>query len=178
MQPDIQALMQQATRARREGRLQDAHRDFAEAVALCRQSDRPRDLVQALKGLGQIDRDLGHGDAAQPLYEEAVAICRQVNDPLQLAHTVRHLGDIHQDAGRLDRAEPCYREAMALYRGHRQTAPLDLANTLRPLAILEERLGETKEAIALWTEARDLYSVVNVQQGVAESAAHLRRLAP
>ena len=29
-------LMQQAERARRENRLPDAHRDFAEAVGLCR----------------------------------------------------------------------------------------------------------------------------------------------
>ena len=69
-------LMQRAARARREDRLADAHRDYSAAVTICRQTGVQRELVQALQGLGQIDRDLGHGDAALPLYEEAVEIWR------------------------------------------------------------------------------------------------------
>jgi tetratricopeptide (TPR) repeat protein len=168
--------MEQAARAGGSGRLLDAHRDFLEAVTLSRQADAPHDVVQALKGLGQIERDLGRGEAARPLYEEAVALCRLEDNPLQLAHTVRHLGDIHQEAGRLDLAEPCYREALTIYQGDRRTAPLDLANTLRPFALLHESQGQTKPAIELWTKARDLYAAVNVQAGVDESAEHLTRL--
>ncbi len=169
-------LVRQADRARRENRLADAHRDLVEAVALCRQAGVQRELVQALKGLGQIERDLGRGEAARPLYEEAVAICRKEGDPLTLAHTVRHLGDIHQDAGRVEVAERCYREALALYRSNQRTAPLDLANAIRPLAILKEDAGEAEEARRLWEEARDLYAAVILREGVAESAARLARL--
>jgi tetratricopeptide (TPR) repeat protein len=168
--------MEQAKRARRDGRVLDAHRDFLEAVALARQTCAVKDLVQALKGLGQIERDRGHGDAARPLYEEAVAICRGEDDPLRLAHTVRHLGDIYQDAGRPDLAEPCYREALVIYRSHPKTAPLDLANTIRPFAILQESQGRSTQAIGLWTEARGLYGALNVREGVAESTEHLARL--
>src|SRR5438552_13362449 len=99
MSDALQELMRQAAQARREQRLADAQRDLIEAVALCRQTGVRRDLVPALKGLGQIERDLGRGEAARPLYEEAVALCRQEGDALALAHTVRHLGEIHQDAG-------------------------------------------------------------------------------
>ena len=169
-------LMQRAARARREDRLVEAHRDYTSAVATCRQTGVPRELVQALKGLGQIERDLGHGDTARPLYEEAVAICRKSDDSLTLAHTLRHLGDIHQDAGRSEMAEPCYHEALALYRGHERTSPLDLANAIRPLAILTGDAGRVKEARALWEEARDLYAAANVRDGVAESSARLARL--
>ena len=169
-------LMRRAARARREGRLVDAHRDYAAAVAICHQTGVPQELVQALKGLGQIERDLGHGDTARPLYEEAVAICRKSDDSLTLAHTLRHLGDIHQDAGRSEMAEPCYHEALALYRGHERTSPLDLANAIRPLAILTGDAGRVKEARALWEEARDLYAAANVRDGVAESSARLARL--
>ena len=176
MSERARVLMEQATRARRSGRLLDAHRDFLEAVTLARQADSPPDLIQALKGLGQIERDLGRGDAARPLYEEAVALCRAEDDPLQLAHTVRHLGDIHQDDGRLDLAEPCYQEALTIYQGHPRTAPLDLANALRPFAILQESLGRTKAARELWTEVRNLYSALNVREGVAESTKRLTRL--
>ena len=166
-------LLDQAVRARREGRLVDAHRDLVEAVALCRESGSPRDLVHALKALGQIERDLKKGDAARELYEEAVALCRELDDPLLLAHTVRHLGDVHQDAGRTDLAELCYLEALALYRAEEHTAPLDLANAIRPLAILLNDTGRESEARELWEEARGLYQAVGVQAGVEECSDRL-----
>ncbi len=169
-------LMERADGSRRENCLHDAHRDYSEAVVLCRQAGRPRDLARALKGLGQIERDQDRGDAARLLYEEAAAICRGEGDALALAHTIRHLGDIHRDAGRIELAEPCYREALAIYRDHEQTNPLDLANAIRPLAILKDRAGDVDEAIRLWEEARDLYAAVDVGAGVAESSARLARL--
>ncbi len=172
----MEDLILRAALARREDRLVDAHTDYTAAVAICRQTGVLRELVQALKGLGQIERDLGHGDTARPLYEEAVAICRKLDDPLALAHTVRHLGDIHQDAGRTEMAEPCYQEALALYRGHERTPPLDLANAIRPLAILTDAVGRVEEARRLWEEAKDLYAAANVREGVAESSARLARL--
>ena len=97
-------------------------------------------------------------------------------DPLLLAHTVRHLGDIHQDAGRVGLAKPCYSEAIAIYRNNENTEALDLANAIRPMALLKDDAGEVDEAMRLWTEARDLYAVANVPQGVAESSRRLTRL--
>lgn len=173
---DAVTLMRRATRARREDRLVEAHRDYAAAVAICRQTGVPRELVQALKGLGQIERDRGNADAARSLYEEAVAFCGKLDDPLTLAHTVRHLGDIHKDAGRTEMAEHCYDKALALYRGHERTPPLELANAIRPLAILTDDAGRVQEARRLWEEARSLYAAANVQEGVAESSARLARL--
>jgi tetratricopeptide (TPR) repeat protein len=168
-------LIVAAQLARKEHRLADAHRDLNEAVKLCRQSGERRNLVRALKALGQIERDLGQGDAARPLYEEAVTICREDGDPLMLAHTIRHLGDILQDAECLAEAETCYQEVLQLYRAHK-TDPLDLANAIRPFAILKEATGKAEAARSLWEEARELYTAVNVQVAVAECSAHLARL--
>jgi tetratricopeptide (TPR) repeat protein len=170
------ALLKEANRARRENRLADAHRDLVEAVALCRQPGARSELVRALKALGQIERDLGHGEAARPLYEEAVAICREEGAPLTLAHTVRHLGDIHQDAGRQEQAEACYGEALRIYGGHDNTDPLDLANAIRPLAILKEATGDVKDAKRLWAEARDLYEAAGVEAGATECSSRLASL--
>lgn len=167
--------MREADQARRENRLADAQAALSKAVALSRRAGGPAELVPALKKLGQLERDLGHGDAARPLYEEAVAVCRAEGNMRNLAHTVRHLGDIHRDAGHFDLAEPCYHEALSLYRSDKRTPSLDLANAVRPLAILKENTGDFEEARRLWEETRDLYAAVNVSQGVAESSA---RLAP
>lgn len=168
--------MRRADRARQEHRPADAQRDLVEAVALCRRAGERHELVQALKALGQIERDLERGDAALPLYEEAVGICRAEGDPLMLAHTVRHLGDIHQDAGRMDQAESCYQEALAIYRGNEDTRELDLANAIRPLAILKSNVGRVDAAKQLWEEARELYTAVGVREGVAECSAWLADL--
>ncbi|MGC2764437.1 MAG: tetratricopeptide repeat protein [Candidatus Acidiferrum sp.] len=170
-------LANEAAQARRENRVSDARRYWTEAVQLCRQSGNKKELIQALKGSGQIERDMGNNDAALPFYEQAVALCREEHDPQSLAHTVRHLGDVYRSAGQLDLAEPCYSEALTIYRRHKQTAPLDFANALRPMAILKEQKGELQAAKPLWEEARQLYAAANVPEGVAESLKRLAYLA-
>jgi tetratricopeptide (TPR) repeat protein len=142
---------------------------FAEAAMQARQSGAKRELVEALKGVAQIDRDLGRPAAAQPFYEEAVAVCRVIGDPLLLAHTVRHLGDLHHDDGRDDLAEPLYAEALALYRAS-DAPPLDLANALSSIAVVTN-------SAALWEEAFHLYVKTNVPPGAAETAIRLAKLA-
>jgi tetratricopeptide (TPR) repeat protein len=174
-------LLRQALQARRDHRFDDAKRDLIEAVALCRAAGIGAELARALADLGQIERDLGHGDAALRHYEEAVSIYRVEGDALKLAHTVRHVGDIHRQAGRAELAEPCYHEALSLYRchdrGHAETPPLDLANAIRGLAILKFDAGDASAARALWEEARNLYAATGVEAGVKESDRRLALLA-
>jgi tetratricopeptide (TPR) repeat protein len=169
-------LLSQALQARREHRVDDARRGLVEAVDLCRKAGVRVELAKALTGLGQIERDLDHSEAARQHYEEAVAIYRAEGDALRLAHTVRHLGDIYRDEGCAELAEPCYDEALAFYRSHERTHPLDLANAIRGLALLKTNAGEAGPAKLLWQEARDLYAAVNVEAGVAESSRRLALL--
>jgi tetratricopeptide (TPR) repeat protein len=172
----IDKLLNNAAHARREHRPADAKRDLVEAVQLTRKRQDQIDLARALTALGQIERDLGNGDAALQHYEEAAVIYRSGSDSLRLAHTIRHVADILQDEGRLEQAEPLYREALALYLSNEQTPPLDLANAIRGLALLTTSTGRSPEARALWEEARTLYAAVNVDAGVAESARQLALL--
>ena len=172
---NIVELMREANRLRFE-RPQDAHRLYAEAIEHSREGGMKRELIRALKGLGQIERDSNNGAAALALYEEAVTLCRNEGDALMLAHTVRHVGDILQEGGRDDLAEPCYIEALSIYRHDNDTLPLDLANTIRPFALLKENAGEVEQAKRLWAEARDFYAVAKVAPGVAESSRRLARL--
>jgi Tetratricopeptide repeat len=75
MTHDTSELIARAMEARKEKNLPEAKRSWSEAVALCRQSGQRSELIRSLKGLAQIESDLGHGDDALPLYEEAVALC-------------------------------------------------------------------------------------------------------
>ncbi|HEX3577322.1 MAG TPA: ankyrin repeat domain-containing protein [Thermoanaerobaculia bacterium] len=164
----IRDLVQRG-RAVRFAQPDEARALFAEAAAKSRDTGARRELVDALKGVAQIERDLGRRGAAIPFYEEAVAVCRDISDPLLLAHTLRHLGDLHHDDVRDDLAEPLYDEALALYR-ESEASPLDLANALRSLAIV-------KDTAELWEEAFRLYVATNVQAGVVETALRLAKLA-
>ena len=170
MQPQSNWL-EDAARARHENRLDDAYRAYTQAVPVLRDSHDRLGLIRALKGLGQIERDRGNVVAALANYEEATGLARQENDPLLLAHTVRHVGDILRHLARTAGAENCYTEALALYRAHLDAPTLDLANTIRGMALLKDDLGETGAAQTLWKEAHHLYASLGIQAGVAESKA-------
>ena len=135
-----------------------------------------REAVGALRMLARIERDLGRGDEERVLYDEAVALCRKAGNPTLLAHTVRHLGDVLRHASDLEGARVCYSEAIAFYRANPETHPSELANAVRPSAILEETLDNQEAARLLWTEAKELYERVGIREGVAECADALRRL--
>ena len=173
MSEDAHTLIQRGHAERREDRLDDARQSFAAAVDAARAAGNDRDLVLALKGLGQVERDLGQGGRAIGLYEEAVELCLANEDLGGLAHCLRHLGDLHQDAGGWSQAGEYYLQALALYRRDDSVDPLELANAVRPLALLRGRLGDIDGARALWSEARALYLAAGVAEGAAECDRHL-----
>jgi tetratricopeptide (TPR) repeat protein len=177
MSDSLEALLAQASQARREHRFADAKSDLLKALEICRSSANNIDLARTLKALGQIERDMDHAEAALSLYQEAAAIYRAQGDELGLAHTVRHVADIQQELGRTDLAEPLYREALAIYRAHPEARGLDLANAIRGLAILTFDGGNDNESKTLWQEARELYASASVQAGVTESSRRLALLA-
>src|SRR5205814_7667647 len=88
---DVVDLMREGNRLRFE-RPRVAHRLYAKAVERCRQAGMRRELIWALKGLGQIERDSNNGAAALARYEEAAALCRQGGDALLLLHPFRYVG--------------------------------------------------------------------------------------
>jgi tetratricopeptide (TPR) repeat protein len=173
MSEDAHTLTQRGHAERRDDRLQDARQSFTDAVAAARAAGNDTDLVLALKGLGRVERDLGRAERALSLYEEAAELCLAGEDLSGLAHTLRQLGDIHQDGDAWSQAEEYYLQALSLYRRDCSVTPLELANALRPLAQLRERLGEGAAAQPLWREARVLYLAAGVGEGAAECDRHL-----
>jgi tetratricopeptide (TPR) repeat protein len=173
MSEDAHTLIQRGHAERRDERPEDARQSFSDAVAAARAAGNDTDLVLALKGLGQVERDLGDIERAIALYEEAAELCLANEDLGGLAHTLRHLGDLQQDAGAWTQADEYYQQALGLYRREQGVTPLELANALRPLAQLRERLGDLAAAEPLWREARALYLAAGVAEGAAECDRHL-----
>jgi hypothetical protein len=171
-----ETLIEEGHRARGEDRLPEAQRHFADTVVLCRKGKDKALPAQAQTGMGQIARDLQAGARALSHYEEAVRISRVLEQRLRLAHTIRHVGDILRGKGcKLDSA-PHSLEDLKLYRGHDETALLDLANTLGGYALLKPDHGAFADAMQLWQEAGRLCAQLDLQAGVAESNAEIARL--
>ena len=108
--------------------------------------------------------------------EREVAAIRRGGDQLRLANRVRHLGDAYLESARMREAETCLLEALALYRSTPRASLLDLANSLRSMALLREAEGDVEQATRLWEEGHRLYGSVDVAAGVAESAGRLALL--
>ncbi|MBP2157475.1 MULTISPECIES: tetratricopeptide repeat protein [Asticcacaulis] len=144
---------------------------FSSALVLADAEGDPSLQVRASIGLGQILRDSGNTVAATELYARAVILLRNLKDEQALASALRHLGEIWLDAGEAAKARPFLEEALHIYRRHRETPPLVLANALRPIALLEETTGAN--SIPTWTEARELYRLAGVQDGIDECDKHL-----
>ena len=112
-------------------------------------------------------------DEARRLYTEAAALYRNENNPLAYAHTIRHIADMLLHESKHAEAQPLYEEALEIYRSNLNTKLLDLANTVRPYALLHEQLGNRETANAHWQEARNLYASLRIEPGVTECEKHL-----
>lgn len=171
----VQSLIDSGWRARQEGRHEEAEAALTEAIARSRESGLHLELIQGLKALAHVVRDIGQVERARPILEEAVALSREQDDKQLTAHTVRHLGDLHRENGRWVEAEQCYEDAMSLYRSSSSSPVLDVANAVRPAAMLKDAQGNSEAARQLWSEARRLYEAAGVRSGVEECEKRLAR---
>ena len=168
MTETFQEQFARGNKARKENRLADSRAIFIKAVRSAAEAgDRPS-LAEALCGLGQAERGIGNLEAARHHYQGAAVLYREIGPPERLAYALRHEADILREATLPAEAEPLYLEAEGIYRQQGEAAELDLANTLRGLALLYESTARLDASRLLFEQARALYAKCNVQAGVAE----------
>ena len=131
----IYELRRTAAVARREGRLADAARDYAEAVELCRTSSDPLLLAHTVRHLGDVEMEMVQLDRARPHLEEAVSIYRSVaSEPLAFANALRSLALLNERSGGLIEAKTLWQEAHELYV--RANVPPGIAESAEHVAAL------------------------------------------
>jgi tetratricopeptide (TPR) repeat protein len=118
----------------------------------------------------------GNLSVARERYADAAKLYRELNDVLAYAHAIRHIADIYQQEHNPLPAKPLYEEALEIYRSNLETRLLDLANTVRPYALLMEEQGDTALAMKLWEEARNLYGSLRINEAVFECNRHVAHL--
>ena len=168
-----ESLLEQARRAKKERRLEEAVELFRKALTECVPSDSPALCATLYEELAYVERNLQDLNTSLKLYRQASRVYRDLGDPLKTAHTLRHAADVLCEQKRTDEAAPLYSEALEIYRKHKDTPPLDLANAIRGFALLKEGVGDRTQALSLWREARDLYELTGVEAGVSESGRRI-----
>ncbi len=174
----IRAMFKQANEARHEGRFNDAESLLNQAFELSVDISDEDIHAEYVSKLAQIKRDLNNPSEAIDLYEEAIECYRHLGRNLAIAHCLRHLGDIQRENGDISKAETHLLSALDIYRDLPTKESLAIANTLRPLALLNEALGRMDRAMAFWSEALAYYSEAKVEAGIAECRAHLDGYSP
>ncbi len=164
-----ESLLEMARIAKKERRLEDAADLFRKALAECGTGDDMAMRASLYEELAYVERNLRDLETSQRHYRQASELYRSLDSPLKTAHTVRHAADIMREQNKLDEAGPLYAESLEIYRSHKETPPLDLANAIRGFALLNEQTGNCEEAVSLWREARELYELTGIEAGVSES---------
>lgn len=118
-------------------------------------------------------RNEGNLAAAREQYAIAAQAHRQSGNILAYAHSIRHIADIYQKEHNATAARPLYEEALELYRSNLETKLLDLANAVRPYALLLEQQDDRASAKQHWEEARNLYGSLRLEAGIVECNTHL-----
>jgi tetratricopeptide (TPR) repeat protein len=175
MPTDFQSLFAEGYRARSAGDAAHSRATFIDATRKAAEERNEPALAEAMCGLAQAERDIGNCEAALHHYSNATLLYRRIGPPERLAYVLRHQADLTRTTPHPADAEPLFHEAEAIYRNLGQPHTLDLANTLRGLALTSEVTGNPDAAIPLWQQARVLYAKLGIQAGVEECD---KRLAP
>jgi tetratricopeptide (TPR) repeat protein len=170
-----QILIEQGRKARHERRPEDARSSFREALEQCGSDDDPRLVAELHAELAYVERALHDEQSAEAHYRRAAEMFKVLRDPLRTAHNMRHLADILRETGKPLEAAPFYCESIEFFRKSGEY-PLQLANALRGLALMQCDLGDFAGSLQSWAEAKALYQMVSVDAGVAESRKRIEDL--
>lgn len=172
MNTDIVNLLQQAKEHRNDANYVTAQDLLIQAYNLC-EPNNFNSLGKVYAFLGQLEQDHKAYNKALLMYNKALHAFQKSNDEEKIAYTVRHIADLHQELGQHQIAEENYQKALSTYRAYVNAPSLDLANTLRGFALLQEGVGNKPAAKEAWVEARTIYLNMDIQAGVEECDGHL-----
>jgi tetratricopeptide (TPR) repeat protein len=123
----------------------------------------------------QAARDRGDRKEALRCYLEAMAAAAQAGNLKAQMHHARHAGDVYRELGQYDEAYAFINIALGCYKEN-PPGDLELANTLRVAALIDEMYPDIGRQAELWREAGELYAKVGIQAGVDECARRLKAL--
>jgi tetratricopeptide (TPR) repeat protein len=132
------------------------------AVEAARATGDRAELAQALRNLGQAERQRSRHDLALAAFTESLDLWRTLQHDEHVAESLQRVGDSHRETGRYDEAEEAYTQAIDAFGA--LDRPEEEAVTRSSLALAWLLAGRIDEATALIEQAVD-------QLGVGDPAA-------
>ncbi|MYD44212.1 MAG: hypothetical protein F4W90_10035 [Gammaproteobacteria bacterium] len=130
----------------------------------------------ALSKLAQIRGYIEGNAIAIELLKEAIDCAKKASSALLEGEALRRWADYLRHDGKLSEAEPLYWEALHCLQADEATTALSIGNAYRPIAILYEELGDKTKATTYWRQSRTYYQKADIQAGIDECDAHLKKL--
>jgi tetratricopeptide (TPR) repeat protein len=134
---------------REQGNVGEAAALFKRTLALTNIS--PRQRMDSLLGLADIDRGTGAWEASADEWNKAIETARTQGDVISEGVALRGLGDTWLDAGVPARAEPLLRRSLSIFEADPASPPEQTATVLKSLAGLysiENKLALAEEALS------------------------------
>lgn len=172
----VKELLIAAEEARQQKRFKEAKRDLISALAISRLIQHVDLRSQALNYLSSIERDLGNIIPAIAGYMKLVKLCQKHDNQPGMAHAYRRMAEIYLEAGHLEKADAYYQKAIRVYNRIAPKNSLDLANTMRELALLKIKQKENQESLAFWEQTLELYQTNHVTKRVKECEKWIAKL--
>ncbi len=140
--------------------------------------EQPEIQATLMQAIGNVYRNLGLYDLAEPLLRSALELRQRVlgDDHLAVAQSLNNLGIVLRQRGDYDGAEPLFHRAVEIRRRELGDSNPQVAESLNNLALLYQERGRYPEAEELFREAIDIARRAPEGSG-AELASLLNNLA-
>ncbi len=170
-------LLERAWELRHEGETDAAAQALDKVEEQADRQDDHATTVRTMIRQGHLAQDEGNLTQAIDLAHQALALYddESLDDKELLVYAQRHLADFQRRAGLRDEALESYEAALATYRELGDSYSLDFANALRGIALALEEAGEQERANDAWNAAGNIYTRLEIADGIAECAMHLRQ---
>ena len=162
--PAIQAFIDQAKLAEREGRWSDAALSYEDLVRHRFANHHTR--LSALRWLGRVYLEQGNRGAAIDVLEAAVAAATQAGSPSAIAQALNVVAIVHQTGGDLDRAELMYREARGTAESIRDSEAMAMID--QNLGTVASIRGNIEEALEAYQRSLDGYRALGMREQAAQ----------
>ena len=174
MKEEVKSIFNQAWQHRNDGNYKSSRELLNQVLAL--DSSDPNVVAQVYAYQGQIERDLESPKKALLLYSKALKEYQSSGNKNGIAYAERHIADIAMELNIHEQAEESFKRALTIYREDESGNAMNIANTVRGYALLQEKTHQYHKSRSLWEEAREIYNRFNIQEGVGECDHHLSNL--
>jgi tetratricopeptide (TPR) repeat protein/predicted Ser/Thr protein kinase len=152
-------------------KLDEAMRDFQQALEIDRKLGKKSAIANALVEVGNVQSSLGKPDDALRSYNEALALQKEIGAQFGAASAMISIGQLLEDRGQYEKASQLYKEALQNLRD--LDDHLGMAVCLNNIGNVYLAEGKNDDALTYYQQALQLREKLNVPGDTADTLHNL-----